>query len=277
MDTHPARFFIRAQFLASVAPTHASIVSVCRRYGVVPPTEDEFATLSEIAIPARLTFSPLDQESFDWLQSQRVSRLLVLQDDSVAAALKIQSSTSLRRKVQVLYLGKCSPSDVARGLSNPAVTVPSLQDWEHYFWNGEGLSEADWEDYIRKEGEAFRTRTTGALSALRHGPESAKTYAGIHQRVDHTKALYDALALNEVIAKEVLEMPAGPDKILGARAVVSNAVRLHRELAETGEALQDTMSAFGKFRARRTKETLPTLASVAPRGSTSSTAVERKK
>jgi hypothetical protein len=155
------RFRIKSRVLEEGSSKH--LLQKMEEDGIAMPTKRngldllwiELDKMSDLMkVPSTMRSKSLTLEARAFLKRWRIYDIWV-GTKPAKAARRVFDSPALRRSVEVMLLGPMQRKDIARylakrwGLSAEDMNTGVIRLYEHYYWNVDRLSRAEWDDFIR--------------------------------------------------------------------------------------------------------------------------------
>jgi len=271
---HPARHVVRALLLTEVTPTQEAINRRLAQWNSPPLEDAEFDHLvREVEHPFPIDLSGLDRRTNEWLTGLGCSGA-VFRDDLFRQAERIMQYPELQERIRRLLMARLSYATISSSINAPILTEAVVAEYAHNWWCVEGISLQEWDSLLARMPAPTTAHPLHA--SLTMGHTVAQGYARTLRAESAEAVLQELLAMNVTLAREIAEMPPSKEKAFMLRSVTSNVVRLNGELSQTDNAAKKSQKQFGRFRARFTQDTPPTLAGLVTTGSVSTSKKEKK-
>lgn len=280
MNHHPAHYFIRFLLVTQDDISVDAVNVNLGLYGFASITEEYLKQcMEELGNPPQ-PFRPwtkADKPSTQWLRSKRIFSLFH-PDESTKALNVVLADFQFRETVERLLLGNVDPREMSYRMKKLgySLSVASIHEFRHYFWNTELLGPSDWAEYFamdakKSTGSGRTTYGGGAayLSALSCGPNVAMYRLGIRKELDIKKVLVDMQDEVYHTFLEARSLPLSQAKVEMLSTLVRTTLKIDERMQQGDTALQSVLQKFEKFKVLTDSEVVPSLIELAPTGSIS--------
>lgn len=186
-------------------------------------------------------------------------------DESVELAISLLTDFKARDMVQKQLLGRLEPIDIAKKVNSRLqrfYTEKAIQAFEHYFWNVQSLTPAEWSALF----DLIDPRREEVLALLAVGPAMALRLTGFQQHIETKTMLREMMSGIYFDYKRWEAQPLSVDRTDAMAKLARTAVQLDNQLSQSDAAIKDALKSFEMFRMETSASRVTDISKLTPDG-----------